>query len=228
MATEQDPAKFYERDFMASIRPGESMSHDVVQVLLHDAGPFSVAYEGAESQLRPFPIAYHFLSHRGVGNHVWLANNDPFRKGHMPEPIFDGLFKIDKRNKRILFEPGVGLPFRDSYRAIGFSYLYRSSLLDILTRVSAESYPFVQITSLRKAVSLVEKENLVQASFIQGEAERLFEKRMGIEAWEAYQVEGPRTLGQLQAGELLPITPLEVQKELCFRRLERDWTNATE
>jgi hypothetical protein len=46
---------------------------------------------------------------------------------------------------------------------------------------------------------------------------------MGIERWEAYQVEGQVSLAQILNRQFLPVVPMALDRDAYLGRLRTDW-----
>lgn len=221
MGAEQRPNRVREIGGIAEITGLEIPTHDIFDILTLRSRPFTIFSSRTNPERgHEIPLSYYF-GDRGKF-FVWMTNND-IRRALPDESIVDGLFRVDRQNRRLLFEPHAGLPTRDRYRAAELHLGYKGTLIDMAEILVDKGFSVVQISMLRELEALAPSDHLLKVVGKVAQATRVFKQLTGLEGSEAYQIEGPRTLEQIIAGQFLPVTPINLQDEGYLERLRSEW-----
>jgi hypothetical protein len=200
----------------------------VEETLFTEENPFKIESLHRPELEHPPRIASFFGTFHENG-FVGIANNFPGDRDSFSEPVINGLFKIDRINGRILFEPGNGLPVYDSYRQRGKIFQYEGTVVDLISNLIARGKPLYQITTLHRLVLLYQPpRNAYVTLALAGRLQSEFSRQTGLNYLEAYQIDGPVTISQLVRGEYLTPRPLDKTFAKNYSRLSKQWGNSSQ
>ncbi|HLG25090.1 MAG TPA: hypothetical protein VI564_09230 [Candidatus Nanoarchaeia archaeon] len=180
-----------------------------------------ILYEGNENT-RPIhrvSIGLYF----GNEHYVWLGNNGI---GSPEKGMIDGMFYLDRENKRVLFFPCDAFSPRESIVASHNSlYSGKNSLADVLRELESNSFQFYQATRLfgRQFYEGMEREDILKFG-AGSEIMREFFNATGKNGHESFQINGLTTLKDILSGTRLPMVPLDSDIDRYLKRLRVDWS----
>lgn len=205
-------------------------THDVVEVLSAFPDPFSISVGDRQDSTTLRKICKWYRPYDGVGNFVWLSNNQIGSKAQEQggEKPINAFFRLDRTGKRVLVDPEKTAYSRDDYRAWGNEFYYGGTLVDIL-HLLAERYSFYQITTLAELSALAIRQGVVHTpepyrldmTFNAHQAQ--FQQATGIADFEAYQIDGELDLERVLAENWKPVDMAGFQEPTYGHRLLADW-----
>lgn len=220
-STEQRPDNASEIGSIAEMTgTGEIPVHDVFDTLVLRERPFTISSVRKNPRRGQEVALVNYYGDQGK-YFVWMANNS--RRALSDEPIIDGLFRVDRQNRRLLFEPFTTLPSRDSYRATELQLGYTGKLIDMAAILADRGFPIMQISMLQTLEAHGPSGHFKEVVSKVVQARSAFSQLTGLDIAEAYQVEGVLTIDQIMAGQFIPVTPIDPKNEGYLGRLKSNW-----
>lgn len=182
-------------------------SRNVVDILLNLEDPFGISHSvSLEQSARDYSIALYDGT-----SHVWIGVNSVSRPEILGEPV--GFFSLDRRRRRVLYDPVGVMPMRDSYRGFYSNHFgYEGNLKNLLREIEVKGIPFVQTTTLELLLMEAVRNNLVglhDIGMMNLHIESGYERITGLSPIpRPFRVEGPITVEDIANARLLPTTPL--------------------
>jgi hypothetical protein len=195
----------------------------VVELLMSKKEPFDVRFGNDFRESKMFCMYFGSGSYDDgieVDHFVWMSDFLGHEYGSIPK--IDATFRVDRKNLRILAEPGIGgLSGRDSYR-VEDTYLSSFDMGETLKILDLEGFTFHQITRFRDFEFVKNLEGL-KGALISSNLQQYFQKKTGMHSFEAYMLEKDMPLKDVLSGNYKEKTvPYNIDNAF-IKAVQKDW-----
>jgi hypothetical protein len=169
--------------------------------------------------------AYMLARFKGGRNFVWFG----VQQGVPEIPEEDrlpGLFNLDRRNNRVLYDPTAEIPGRESLADMTYNHFgFNKGIKKILEELATARIPFFQISSVKQSLLHQTQINPFEAAMLNIEIDKIYrDQTERVMIPEPFIISGQTSVEAIVHGNFLPVPSLDLnQPRKLIDTLKENW-----